>query len=65
MPNRMLERFREYVKTDQFNAIRIGLASPEKIRTLSYGEVKKLKPSTIVRSNQSAMACFVHVFLVL
>jgi len=39
----MLERFREYVKTDQFNAVRIGLASPEKIRSLSYGEVKKME----------------------
>ncbi len=43
MSNRMLERFREYVKTDQFNAIRIGLASPEKILSLSYGEVKKIE----------------------
>lgn len=43
MPNQMLERFREYVKTDQFNALRIGLASPEKIKSLSYGEVKKIE----------------------
>jgi len=39
----MLERFREYVKTDQFNAVRIGIASPDKIRSLSYGEVKKME----------------------
>ncbi len=39
----MLERFREYVKTSQFNAIKVGLASPEKIRLLSYGEVKKIE----------------------
>ncbi len=26
-----------------FNAIKIGLASPEKIRSLSYGEVKKIE----------------------
>ncbi len=37
----MLERFKEYVSVSQFNAIRVGLASPEKIRSLSYGEVKK------------------------
>ncbi|KKT24145.1 MAG: DNA-directed RNA polymerase subunit beta' [candidate division TM6 bacterium GW2011_GWF2_43_87] len=43
MSNQMLERFREYIKTDQFNAIRIGLASPEKIKSLSYGEVKKIE----------------------
>lgn len=39
----MLARFREYVNTTQFNAIRLGLASPEKIRSLSYGEVKKIE----------------------
>lgn len=43
MSNHMLERFREYVKTDQFNALRISLASPEKIKSLSYGEVKKIE----------------------
>ncbi len=43
MNNRMLERFREYVNTSQFNAIKVGLASPEKIRSLSYGEVKKIE----------------------
>jgi DNA-directed RNA polymerase subunit beta' len=39
----MLERFREYINASQFNAIRIGIASPEKIRSLSYGEVKKIE----------------------
>jgi DNA-directed RNA polymerase subunit beta' len=39
----MLERFREYIQTNQFNAIKIGLASPEKIKSLSYGEVKKIE----------------------
>src|SRR6476661_5913216 len=37
----MLSRFREYIRTTQFNAIRVGLAYPEKIIALSYGEVKK------------------------
>lgn len=41
--NRMLERFKEYVGVTRFNAIRVGLASPEKIRSLSYGEVKKIE----------------------
>lgn len=31
-----------------FDAIKIGLASPEKIREWSRGEVKNLKPSIIV-----------------
>jgi len=41
--NRILERFKEYISISQFNAIRVGLASPEKIRSLSYGEVKKIE----------------------
>ncbi len=43
MNNHMLERFREYINISQFNAIRFGLASPEKINSLSYGEVKKIE----------------------
>jgi DNA-directed RNA polymerase subunit beta' len=41
--NQVLERFREYLSATQFNAIKLGLASPEKIRSLSYGEVKKIE----------------------
>lgn len=43
MNNRMLERFREYINIAQFNAIKIGIASPEKVKSLSYGEVKKIE----------------------
>lgn len=43
MNSRILERFREYVNVTQFNAIRVGIASPEKIKSLSYGEVKKIE----------------------
>ena len=39
----MLERFREYINVTQFNAIRVKIASPEKIKSLSYGEVKKIE----------------------
>jgi len=41
--DKFLERFREYLGSSQFNAIRVGLASSEKIRSLSYGEVKKIE----------------------
>ncbi len=41
--DKVLERFREYIGASQFNAIRIGLASPQKVRSLSYGEVKKIE----------------------
>ena len=37
--------FKQPGKTEDFDSIRIGLASPEKIRSWSYGEVKK--PETI------------------
>jgi len=39
----LLERFKEYIHSGQFNALRIGLASPEKILSLSHGEVKKIE----------------------
>ena len=39
----MLERFREYIHATSFNAIKLGIASPEKIEALSYGEVKKIE----------------------
>ena len=43
MNNRILERFREYINTTQFNAIKLSIASPDKMRSLSYGEVKKIE----------------------
>lgn len=52
-------------KTEEFDAIKIGLSSPDMIRSWSFGEVKKnLKRSTIVRSNLNAMVCSVRVSLV-
>lgn len=41
--NRILERFKESIKANQFNAIKLSLSSPEQIRSLSYGEVKKIE----------------------
>ncbi|MFH1644293.1 MAG: DNA-directed RNA polymerase subunit beta' [bacterium] len=43
MSNRILERFKEYINATQFNAIKLSIASPEKIKSLSYGEVKKIE----------------------
>lgn len=51
-------------KTEEFDAIKIGLSSPDMIRSWSFGEVKNLKRSTIVRSNLNAMVCSVRVSLV-
>ncbi len=41
----LLDLFKQVSQEEEFDAIRIGLASPEKIRSWSYGEVKK--PETI------------------
>ncbi len=43
MNEKILERFKEYISTVRFDAIRIGIASPDKIKSLSYGEVKKIE----------------------
>ena len=41
----ILDLFKQVTQKEEFDAIKIGLASPEKIRSWSYGEVKK--PETI------------------
>ncbi|HRZ02214.1 MAG TPA: DNA-directed RNA polymerase subunit beta', partial [Burkholderiaceae bacterium] len=41
----LLDLFKQVQQDEQFDAIKIGIASPEKIRSWSYGEVKK--PETI------------------
>ena len=41
----LLDLFKQVTQEEQFDAITIGLASPDKIRSWSYGEVKK--PETI------------------
>ncbi len=41
----LMDLFKQVNQEEDFDAIRIGLASPEKIRSWSYGEVKK--PETI------------------
>ncbi|HLS50889.1 MAG TPA: DNA-directed RNA polymerase subunit beta' [Burkholderiaceae bacterium] len=41
----LLDLFKQVSQDEQFDAIRIGIASPEKVRSWSYGEVRK--PETI------------------
>jgi len=41
----LLDLFKQVTQEEEFDAIKIALASPEKIRSWSYGEVKK--PETI------------------
>jgi len=41
----LLDLFKQSSGEEQFDVIKIGLASPEKIRSWSFGEVRK--PETI------------------
>ena len=41
----LISFFKQQTDTDDFDAIKVGLASPEMIRSWSFGEVKK--PETI------------------
>ena len=41
----LLDLFKQTQGDEQFDVIKIGLASPEKIRSWSFGEVRK--PETI------------------
>jgi DNA-directed RNA polymerase subunit beta' len=41
----LLDLFKQVTHEEEFDAIKIALASPEKIRSWSFGEVKK--PETI------------------
>ncbi len=43
--NNLLKLFKQNDRQEEFDAIRIGIASPDKIRSWSFGEVKK--PETI------------------
>ncbi len=43
--NALLDLFKQTAPAEEFDAIKIGLASPERIRSWSFGEVKK--PETI------------------
>lgn len=51
--------------TNKFSAIQIGLASPEKIREWSYGEVKKPETINYRSQNRKRTDYFVKRFLVL
>ncbi len=52
----LLKFLKAQTKTEEFDAIKIALASPDMIRSWSFGEVKSRKPLTTVRSNQSVTA---------
>ncbi len=49
--------------SNEFDTIKVTLASPEKIRSWSYGEVKSRKPSTTVHSSRKETGFSVPRFL--
>ncbi len=53
----LLNLFNQQRQTLDFDAIKIALASPDLIRSWSFGEVKKPEPSTTVPSSRNATAC--------
>ena len=52
-----------YDKINEYSSVKISLASPEEIRSWSYGEVKSRKQLIIERTGQKKMVCSVNVFL--
>ncbi len=63
--NELSKIFGQQPGTQRFDEIRIAIASPDRILSWSFGEIKKPKPLTIGHLNPSAMDYFAHVFLVL
>ena len=59
----LLDLFKQATHEEEFDAIKIGLASPEKIRSWSYGEVKKPETINYTPSSRSAMVCSARRFL--
>jgi len=53
----LLNPFKTFDEIEDFDAIRIGLASPEMIRSWSRGEVKKPETINYRTFNRNAMAC--------
>ena len=58
----LLDLFKQVTQEEEFDAIKIALASPEKIRSWSYGEVKNQKRLITEHLNLREMVCFVQKF---
>ena len=52
------------IQENNFDSIKITLASPEKIKSWSYGEIKKQKQSIIELLDQKKMVSSAQEFLV-
>ena len=60
----LLKFLKQQNKTEEFDGIRIGLASPDMIRSWSFGEVKKPETINYRTLSLNVTVCSVHVFLV-
>ena len=61
----LLDLFKQVQQDQQFEAIKIGLASSEKIRSWSFGEVRKPETINYRTFKPERRACFVQKYLVL
>ena len=52
----LLQILKQQNKDQDFDAIRVGLASPEKIRSWSFGEVKKPEEYTMAHFHKDLAA---------
>jgi hypothetical protein len=59
----LLDLFKQVQPNEQFDAIKIGLASPEKSVPGPTAKLKSRKPSTTVLSSLSATVCSAPKFL--
>jgi len=59
----LLDLFKQVTQEEEFDAIKIALASPEKILHGHMAKLKSQKRSTTVPSNRSAMVYFAPKFL--
>ena len=57
--------FNSNSRAKSFEEIKISLASPEKIVSWSFGEIRKPETLIIEHSNLKGMVCFVQEYLVL
>ena len=53
----LLKLFKQQAPVENFDSIKIGLASPDLVKSWSYGEVKKPETITTARSSRNATAC--------
>ena len=60
--NELINLFGPSSTAQQFNQIKISIASPEKIRSWSYGEIKKPETINYRRSSLSVTGCFARGF---